>query len=128
MKKWRWIALGVAYAIHDRQIAEHGGLPGVRDAAAIESALARPINLAAYAKPDAPALAASYAYGMARNHGFADGNKRTAWVLARLFLLDNGYQLSFSGSEAVVLVEAIAAGTLSEADVGKWFRMHLQRK
>ena len=80
----------VAFAIHDHQLAEHGGPEGVRDAGALESALARPRNLAAYERPDAAALAAAYAYGLARNHPFADGNKRTAWVVARVFLAING--------------------------------------
>jgi death on curing protein len=98
---WRWVGLAAVHAIHDRQLAEHGGLPGVRDFGAIESALARPQNLAAYGEPDAADLAAAYAYGLARNHGFADGNKRTAWVVARVFLADNGYRLWFEPTEAV---------------------------
>ena len=77
-------------AVHDRQLAEHGGSEGIRDAGGIESALARPVNLANYGEPDAPDLAAAYAYGLAKNHGFVDGNKRTAWIAARLFLVDNG--------------------------------------
>ena len=82
---WRWIDASLVYAIHDRLLAEHGGLDGIRDRGGVESALARPINLAEYGEPDASALAAAYAYGFLRNHGFADGNKRTAWVAARLF-------------------------------------------
>lgn len=126
MKRWRWVGLDVTCSIHDRQLAEHGGPSGIRDQAAIESALAHPKNLAAYGKPDAAALAACYAYGLARNHGFIDGNKRTAWVVARLFLLDNGYQLDFSGVEAVQLVEGLAAGAFSEEQLGNWFRSHLR--
>ena len=99
MTAWRWVGLAAVHAIHDRQLAEHGGLPGVRDLGAIESALARPQNLAAYGEPDAADLAAAYAYGLARNHGFADGNKRTAWVAARVFLADNGYGLRFEPIE-----------------------------
>ena len=88
--------------------------------------MARPINLAEYGEPDASALAAAYAYGLLRNHGFADGNKRTAWVAARLFLADNGYRLRFDKLEAVRVVEAAASDTLSEADLATWFRQHLE--
>jgi death-on-curing protein len=122
---WRWVGAALVHAIHDRQLAEHGGLPGVRDLGAIESALARPRNLAAYGQPDAAALAAAYAYGLARNHGFTDGNKRTAWVVARLFLMDNGYRLRFDPAETVRTIEALAGGTLSEANLATWFRDRL---
>jgi len=125
MTEWRWVDAQVVHAIHDRQLAEHGGLPGTRDPGAVESALARPQNLAAYGAPDGPALAAAYAYGLARNHGFSDGNKRTAWVLARLFLADNGYRLGFDPAEAVRIVEAVAGGTLPEAELAAWFRDRL---
>jgi death-on-curing protein len=122
MTRWRWVALNVVYAIHDRQISEHGGGRGVRDVGAVESALARPRNLAAYGAPDAADLAAAYAFGIARDHGFIDGNKRVAWVTARLFLADNGYRLRFDKVEAVRLVEALAAGQLSQEAVAAWFR------
>ncbi|ABC24631.1 Death-on-curing protein (plasmid) [Rhodospirillum rubrum ATCC 11170] len=126
MTIWRWVGLKTVYAVHDRQLAEHGGLDGLRDQGAVESALARPRNRAAYNSPDAATLAAAYAYGLARNHGFADGNKRTAWVVARLFLVDNGYRLQgVDKREAVRIVEAIAGGSLSEEDVAAWFRQHL---
>jgi len=128
MTEWRWIGAEVLFAIHDRQIAEHGGLDGVRDRGAVESALARPQNLAAYEESDAAALAAAYAFGLARNHGFADGNKRTAWVVARLFLADNGYHLSFDPADAVKTVEALAAGTLSERALAKWFRRQIEKR
>jgi death-on-curing protein len=108
MTEWRWVGREVVLAVHDRQLAEHGGLDGVRDAGAIESALARPRNLVAYSDPDAADLAAAYAFGLAKNHGFADGNKRTAWVVARLFL-----------------AEAVAGGTGSEKELADWFRTHL---
>jgi death-on-curing protein len=122
---WRWINAAVIYAIHDRQIAEHGGLDGIRDRNAIESALARPQNLAAYDQPDAASIAAAYAYGIACNHGFLDGNKRTAWVLARLFLADNGYRLSFDPIEAVTTIENLAAGQLSESEFATWIRARI---
>ena len=123
---WRWIDAALVYAIHDRQLAEHGGLDGIRDSGGVESALARPRNLAQYGEPDAAALAAAYAYGLLRNHGFADGNKRTAWVAARVFLADNGYKLRFDKLEAVRVVEGAAAGTLPEEELAAWFRRHLE--
>jgi death on curing protein len=125
MTAWRWVGADVVYAVHDRQIAEHGGLDGLRDPGAVESALARPQNLAVYGEPDAADLAAAYAYGLARSHGFADGNKRTAWVIARLFLADNGYRMRFDPAEAVRTTEKLAAGTLEESQLAEWFRHHL---
>ena len=122
MTEWRWVSETLIYAVHDRQLAEHGGLSGIRDKGAVESALARPKNLAAYGDPDAAALAAAYCYGIARNHGFVDGNKRTAWIAARLFLRDNDRQLFFDKLEAVKLVEDVAAGRLTEDDLAAWFR------
>ncbi len=119
------MALEVVQAVHGRQIAEHGGLDGIRDQGALESALARPQNLFAYTNPDAPALAAAYAYGLARNHAFADGNKRTAWIIARLFLADNGFSLRYAKPEAVKLMESTAAGTITETDLANWFRKRL---
>ena len=97
----------------------------MRDPGAVESALARPQNLAAYGTPDAAALAAAYAFGLVRNHGFADGNKRTAWIVARLFLADNGYRLRFDKADAVRTIEALAGGTLEEAQFAQWIRERL---
>ena len=128
MKRWRWVREDVAFAIHDRQLAEHGGPEGVRDAGALESALARPRNLAAYEQRDAAALAAAYAYGLARNHPFADGNKRTAWVVARVFLATNGRRLEFDPRDAVRTIEALAAGTLSEPELATWFRQRVRKR
>jgi len=125
MREWRWLRRELIYAIHDRQLSEHGGPAGVRDEGAVESALGRPQNLDAYEHADAAALAAAYAFGIARNHGFVDGNKRTAWVAARLFLADNGYRLIFDPIDAVRTVEALAAGSLSENDMAHWFRERL---
>lgn len=117
-----WLEAEVALAVHDRQLAEHGGASGVRDNGAMESALARPINQWAYGESDACALAAAYGFGIARNHPFADGNKRTAWVLARLFLKLNGISLMFDSKEAIQTMLALAAGELSEDDLADWFR------
>ena len=122
---WSWIGLNVVLAIHDRQIAEHGGSDGIRDLGAIESALARPVNLVAYGDPDAAALAATYMYGLAKNHGFVDGNKRVAWVVGRLFLLDNGYRLVFDPLEAIRIMESVAAGRAGEAELAEWLRARL---
>jgi death-on-curing protein len=125
MNAWRWVRMDVLYAIHDRQIAEHGGLPGLLDAGRLESALARPVNLAAYGSPDMAALAAAYAFGILRGHGFADGNKRTGWVVARLFIADNGGTLRFDGIDAVRTMESVAAGSMSEEELAHWFRQGL---
>ena len=125
MTVWRWISDIVVFAIHDRQLSEHGGLGGIRDRGAVESALARPRNLAAYGNPNAADLAAAYAFGLARNHGFSDGNKRIAWVVARLFLADNGGKLGFDPMDAVRTIEALAAGAMPEDALAAWFRERL---
>jgi len=123
--EWRWVGLNLVLAIHDRQISEHGGLDGVRDLAAVESALTRPRNLVAYETPDAADLAAAYAYGLARNHAFVDGNKRTAWVVARVFLADNSISLNFERAAAVHIMETLAAGAVTEAELAAWFRARI---
>ena len=121
---WIWIDSDVAGAIHLEQLAEHGGPAGVRDEAGLESAMARARNLEAYGKPDAAALAAAYAFGIARDHAFVDGNKRTAAVVAETFLVLNGYTLAATNAELVVAVQALAAGDLSETELADWFRIH----
>lgn len=125
VKDWRWINPTVITAVHDRQLAEHGGREGVRDAGSVDSALARPINLAHYSAPDAADLAAAYAYGLAKNHGFVDGNKRTAWIAARLFLADNGYRLRFDPLDAIRVMEGVASGSVTEGSLASWFRVRL---
>ena len=125
-RQWRWIDTSVVFAVHDRQLAEHGGLDGIRDRGRVESALARPMNLAHYGNPDAAELAAAYAFGIAKNHGFVDGNKRTAWVAARLFLADNGLSLDFDPLNAIRTMENVAAGRIDEAALANWFRSHIQ--
>ena len=122
---WIWVAIAVAQAAHLEQLAEHGGAAGVRDARLLESAMARPKNLVAYGEPDAAQLAAAYAFGIARNHPFADGNKRTAAVVSETFLVLNGYQLVASDAELVVAFLSLAAGELSEEEMADWFRTHL---
>lgn len=127
MSQWRWIGPDVLYAIHDAQLAQHGGIDGVKDKNLVESALARPQQQLTYGEPppDAAALAAAYAYGIVRNHGFSDGNKRTAWIAARLFLLDNGFTLTFTAEEAITAVLALAAGTCSEVEFAAWIRLRM---
>ena len=125
MARWIWVRQDVVLALHDEQIAEHGGIAGVRDLGLVESALGRPQNLAVYGEPDAADLAAAYAFGLARNHPFADGNKRTAAVVSLLFLMLNGIEFSLSEPELVVMTLALAAGELTEDEVARWFRDHL---
>ena len=120
----RWIDETVILAVHDRQLGEHGGPAGVRDAGALASALARPVNQWHYGTDDACALAAAYAFGIARNHPFVDGNKRTAWIAARLFLRLNGYKLTFAERDALFTVLALASGDLAEDELADWLRGH----
>jgi death-on-curing protein len=121
----RWVGERSVLALHDRQLAEHGGPSGLRDAGMLSSALARPVNQWAYGEDDLCALAAAYAFGIARNHPFADGNKRTAWVVPRLFLRKNGLALEFGERDAIRTVLALAAGELSEEELADWFRARL---
>lgn len=127
MSDWVWIEVPIVLAIHDRQISEHGSPAGTRDQGALESALARPKNLSAYGEPDAGALAAAYASGIARNHPFVDGNKRTSWVIARLFLMANGIELDFDKADAIRTMFMLAAGELSEDELAEWFRERVHR-
>ena len=120
-----WLEAEVALAIHDRQLAEHGGLQGLRDPGALAAALERPRQKWAYGQTDPAGLAAAYAWGLARRHPFADGNKRTAWVLARLFLVMNGHRLTFGASEAIQIVLALASGELEEDALAVWIRERL---
>ena len=112
---WRWLSPEVLVAVHAEQLAEHGGAVGVRDEGLFESALARPRQTAAYGQPDAADLAAAYAFGLVRNHPFVDGNKRTAYVAAELFLLLNGWSMTASDESATLTTLALAAGDIDEA-------------
>ena len=128
MKNIIWVLDEVVLAVHDEQLAEHGGLSGVRDHGAVESALARPRNLAAYeACDDLARLTAAYAYGITKNHGFADGNKRTALVTADLLLMLNGYELVSSPADNVLTILGVADGTLSEEELMLWIRKNIMR-
>lgn len=125
MTVWQWLDKPIILSVHDQQIAEHGGGQGIRDEGLLESALNRPINLASYGEPDGPALAAAYAFGIARNNPFIDGNKRTAWVAARLFLMVNAVELTFDKADATIMMQRLASGDLTEDEVAQWFRDHI---
>ena len=121
---WVWIELQTVVSIHEEQLAEHGGAAGVRDLALLESGIARPKQSAAYGAPDAADLAASYGFGLARNHAFVDGNKRSAFVALELFLELKGCTLNASDADCVVTMLALAAGELEEAALADWVRRH----
>jgi death-on-curing protein len=124
-RTWRWIASGVIHAVHEEQLAEHGGLAGMRDENALESALARPEQLAHYGTPDVAELAAAYGFGIARNHPFSDGNKRTAFVAVELFLLLNGHELLADDADCTMTMLSVAAGAVDETTFANWIRQHL---
>lgn len=123
-----WLLEEAVRAVHERQIAEHGGGRGLRDEGLLQSALARPRHLAAYGdpQPDLSALAAAYAYGIARNHPFVDGNKRVALVAARTFLLVNGADLEAGQEEKYLTFLRLAEGSLSEEELAGWIRRRLK--
>lgn len=121
---WHRVTERVAETVHLRQIQRHGGGHGIRDEGLLDSALKRPQNLAAYGEPTAFDLAASYAFGIARNHPFVDGNKRTAFVVSTIFLGRNGYRFTAPEAEAAVIFIRLAAGEVDEAELGAWFRQH----
>lgn len=127
MKEPVWIDPDVVLQFHDEQLAEHGGQAGVRDQGLFESAMHRPLHLWSYTvpKPDLPALAASVAYGLSRNHPFLDGNKRTAWVACRTFLRLNGCDVKPTQIEIVESVLTLAAGHMSEERFAEWLRTKL---
>lgn len=122
MAEWDWVSLTAALTAHGEQLAEHGGGDGIRDQGLLESALAKPQNAAAYGAPDAAALAASYAFGIARNHPFIDGNNRTALVVSELFLAKNGLRIKATNPELVVVFLDLASGDLGENELAGWFR------
>lgn len=127
--RWTRVRESVALAIHEAQLAEHGGLPGVRDEGLFSSAMARPQNLAAYGdRPDAADFASAYAFGLARNHPFLDGNKRTAFVVMELFLNLNGWVLKADDAECISTMESVAAGDLPEKNLADWLRSHIERE
>lgn len=123
MKEPKWLNLQVILSVHDIQIAEHGGLPGIRDRDLLESALARPGQIHAY-NPDATLwqMAAAYASGISSNHPFSDGNKRTALMAAYIFLFDNGWELNAPEVESVLVFEQVANNELPEEQLANWLR------
>ena len=118
----KWVTRSVVFAIHEEQIAEHGGTQGIRDIGLLELALARPQNLAAYGQADIVALAASYAFGLAKNHPFLDGNKRTSYVTTLVFLRINGLDIQADEAERIQLWLDLAAGELTEDKLAEWLR------
>lgn len=126
MRNWIWLQRDVMLAVHDEQLDEHGGLSGVRDMGLFESAIEPPKNLAAYESPDAADLAASYGFGLAKNHPFSDGNKRTAYVAMELFLVLNGYQLSSSDADSVLTMLQVTSGDMSEKKFAQWIRNNIK--
>lgn len=126
MSEPKWVSDDVVLAVHRRQIAEHGGLDGIRDEGLLASALAKPRQLYHYnnPKPSMAEIAAAYAYGIARNHAFIDGNKRTALVICRLFLVLNNVTLEASASDKYQIFMKLASGELSEKELAHWISSH----
>jgi death on curing protein len=125
---WKWLRADTVTAIHDAQLAEHGGMPGVRSPELFESALARPQTTAAYGEDaDAATIGSMYAIAIAHNHPFIDGNKRVAWAAMRTFLQLNGVTLAFERAEAVSEMLALAAGERTDEQFTDWVRRHAAR-
>jgi death-on-curing protein len=122
-----WLEVTTIIALHDRLIADFGGLPGVRDQGLLESALARPQNLLAYGTPPLFEMAAAYGYGLARNRAFLDGNKRIALVAIDVFLQLNGYELTATEADAVFTIRDLASGQLDETQLAEWVTKHTER-
>ena len=121
-----WIKMDRVLAIHQRQIAEHGGGDGVRDIGLLESALARPQNIAVYEpEADISRLAASYAFGIINNRPFIDGNKRTGYIVMELYLLKNGFQLIATPADKYITILKLAEGNLTEDELAAWLREHV---
>jgi death-on-curing protein len=122
-----WIDAAVIEAIHEEQLAAHGGSTGLRDQGLLESALARAQNLASYGEPDVAACTAAYGYGLSRNHPFIDGNKRTAFVAVELFLFLNACVLDAPDADCVLTMLRVAEGSISEADFAAWIRANSKK-
>lgn len=127
MREPWWVPIEAIKAIHLELIAEHGGLPGVRDEGLLESALARPRNLWAYEKPTLYDLAAAYGFGLTKNHALVDGNKRIGLAAIDVFLRMNGSHLTASEAEAVAVILKLAEGKLDQADLAAWIAKHAGR-
>ena len=120
--KWHWLRQDFIVAVHNELIAEHGGMPGIRDTGLLLSALSRPPNHSAYGKPSVFDLAAAYAGGIIKNHSFVDGNKRTGFIAACVFLNLNGWELIASEAESVEIILALATGDLVEYEFSAWIK------
>lgn len=123
-----WLGKELILRVHERQLADHGGASGVRDEGLLESALARPLNQFAYGETDVVALASAYAFGIARNHPFVDGNKRTAFVACELFLAANGHDLGASDEECLAMMLALAASEIGEGEFAAWLRENVRER
>lgn len=126
-QSWVWLSAPLILAAHEEQLAEHGGPGGVRDSGMLESALARPQHRAFYGEPDVADLAASYAFALARNHPFVDGNKRAAFVALEVFLELNGWSLTASDEDCVMTILRLAAGQCGEDELAAWVRANMAR-
>ena len=124
---WIWIPFEVALAIHEDQLAQYGGATGARDKGLLESALARPQNLASYGEPDAAAIATAYAYRIVRNQPFVDGNKRTAFALVEVLLVRNGWRLEVDDLGCIEAMLSLAEGTIDEQTFANWMRVHARK-
>ena len=129
---WRWITKSALMLLHGESLATHGGGEGLRDEGLLDSALARPLNLVAYADADAPpdvaALAASFTVGLAKTPPFVDGNKRAAFLATGLFLYLNGYRLEATQADATLTMLAVATGDITEDAFADWLRLHAHKK
>ncbi len=125
---WRWVDKHALLMLHDESLAEHGGSSGLRDEGLLDSALSRPLNLAAYGTPDVADLAASYASGLSKNHAFVDGNKRVAFLAMGVFLYLNGYRLTATQALATATMLSLAAGDLQDDALADWIRKHTERR
>lgn len=121
-----WIEESVVLALHEEHLAEHGGPVGIRDRGLLESALFRSQNLIGYGDPDLAALAAAYGFGLARNHPFIDGNKRTAFIVMELFLALNGQELIADDPSCIVTILKLAEGNLTETELADWIRANIK--
>ncbi len=127
-EQWVWLSTRVIHAAHDEQLVEHGGPGGLRDEGLLASAMAPPQHRHVYESPDAATLAASYAFAIARNHPFVDGNKRTAFIAMELFLDLNGFELNASDEDSVLVMLSLTAGQLEEDALAKWIRDRLSTR
>jgi death-on-curing protein len=129
---WRWVTKSALTLLHGESLATHGGGEGLRDEGLLDSALARPLNLLAYAAdnapPDVAALAASYTVGLAKKHPFVDGNKRAAFLATGLFLYLNGYRLDATQADATITMLAVATGDITEEAFADWLRLRSHKK